>query len=419
MHLVGFLHGVIPVMSAATISRAVSQFLVACIGNGDISDQIVAYFIYSLFVAHTLGYLVALYMKGVKNFEYYFGLATDNASFSWNSTLTLAIINWLYTEKSLGIALAAWFCLIVLVFLVIYLSNFVQDKVIRPSKDTKFVLRNFESESFALAISYSFTVIIAASIYKNNSTNYLSNTDDINSTMDDSKTSGLDWLFFGYVLIITAILVYIQQRADKKQDKRLSQFRDSSVDWHGPPPVSSFTPPPLTGVDVTSTTTNALLTSNAISESGGAAVSSPPGPLTASLRSGKGPRNDTLKERVIVLLFPWDEDRSTVACYKCLFNTSAGYLVGCGWNVWAEITFRTYFTFQHGDIVSAFVFALSMTVAIVVMMTRISVREELKVRATIGDLEHASTAEEDEEDEQESIRNGTAGRGDLLFIFGT
>lgn len=59
------------------------------------------------------------------------------------------------------------------------------------------------------------------------------------------------------------------------------------------------------------------------------------------------------------------------------------------------------------------IFALVMTVSVILIMTRITAREEVKVRESLGD-QLAATSEL----EEDGTRHGTAGRGDLIFIFG-
>lgn len=324
-------------MAAAAIAKAGEQFLYSCIGSGDISDLIAVYFVYSLCAAHVIGYLVALFLdKKHPLFEYYFGLATDNAGFSWNTTLTLVIINWLYNDKSFGVAVVAWLFLVILVVLVIYGSNYVQDQVIEPSKDTKYVLRNFESEAFALAISYSFTVIIAATIYKNDSTEYLSNTDDVNSADDHAPESRpKDYLFLLYCVGISVALTVLSFRADKLLDDRLNRYRQRSIERGRPQQQQAF------GVTEDYVSMNALHAPAGLNATT-LAIQAPE--FTGDSDSMKSPRGyaydkTSMQGRLIDFFLSWDDDKSTLESLACLFDTTAGYLVGSAWNVWAVLSF--------------------------------------------------------------------------------
>ncbi len=63
---------------------------------------------------------------------------------------------------------------------------------------------------------------------------------------------------------------------------------------------------------------------------------------------------------------------------------------------------------------ATFIFALVMTVAVIVTMTRITVREEVKVRESVG----AALLSREEQEELDTERHGLSGRGDMFFVFG-
>lgn len=314
-HWKQLLHGTLPIFVAASICRAVSSVLELAIGSGDIQYQIIVQFIYALFISHTLGYLVALNLTSTKLEDYYLELIGDNASFAWSSALTLVILRWLYSTQSAMISFVAWFFLLVLVIIIIYVANYIQVHYLSVSDDERERLRDFESQSFALAIAYSFSVIIAASIYRNQSSDYLSGTDDINPN-DDNMFNGkntLSWLFFFYTGIITIGMFlyqwFINTEVRKKHAINVIKALREEEDEEELEQVS---------VDEDD---------NEVSVE-----------FKHQIKSDNF-SNPQIVNSFEVFFFSWDTDRQCIEAYKCFYYTTIGYLVSSSWHIWSVLTF--------------------------------------------------------------------------------
>lgn len=360
-HWKHLIRSTLPIFVAATISKAVSQFLEYVIGSGDIRDRIVVEFIYTIFIAHVAGYLVALYVPYSNPlFDYYFTLATDNASFAWSSSITLVILEKIYLSESLPYALIAWALIVFAVGVIIYVVNYIQEIFLHLSAtELRSKIRDFESESFALAIAYSITVIIAASLYHNESTDYLSNTDDINPTTDDnSPDNQLNWLFFLYVCIISVLMFsyqrYIDNRIKKRKMKKVAQaLLEKEVLSRQPPRLSSQEgsrdQPSLSVASTTST--------------------NPEEEIDDMMSFIK----DILRNHLLV----WDQDKQCHEAFKSLYYVSIAYTVSCGWYIWSILTFQNLFPFKGGQIFGLFLYAILASLIVALILTIVSVKEEL------------------------------------------
>eukprot|EP01033_Poteriospumella_lacustris_P007285 gene7285-5238_t len=229
-HWEEMIRGTFPVFVAASVNMVVQQILDMIVGSGGIALQLVVNFLYACGVAHTLGYAVAYYVPASNPAaEYYSSLVSDNAAFAWSSFLTLVIMNWLYSDYPAYAAVLAWVLLVGFVGAFIYFSNYLQTTMWHTAYSVRRRLRDFESDCFALAIAYSFTVIIAASLYHDSATDYLSNTDDLDSNVPDPSDSTddrqtyLGWVFFVYTACITIALVAYQWQLDKYIHRKTMQ----------------------------------------------------------------------------------------------------------------------------------------------------------------------------------------------------
>lgn len=321
-HWDNLLRGTIPIFVAACISRAVGTILSAMAGSGNIGINIAINVIYALFIAHVIGYIVVLYVPETNELvDYYVDLANDNASFAWSTSLTLVILNWLYNTENVIIAIASWFILLFLVCCVIYVASFLQSRIIKPVPEIQQRLRNFESESFALAVAYSLTVIIAVSIYRNASTNYLSDTDDLNSTNDDGRDfSDASWLYLLYLLLITMLMVVYQRhlgfRKKRKEAKSMSISEEN--DNHG---------------------RNGENRDLFVSEDND--DSDLPMSMFADEDSDEEEEDSNSSQHALWdWLCPWDRHRNCWRTFRAFYYTSIGYLVSSGWTVWSLLTFE-------------------------------------------------------------------------------
>lgn len=184
-------------------------------------------------MTHLLMYFLTLSLPEHRVlYGFFVNIASDNTSFAWDSVVTLIIIKWLYTSSATK-AVIAWIFLLVIVTLIIRFTSWAHSKYLVSSDAARVLLRAFENEVFAFALAYSLTVILAESMYKNASTNYLAYTDDVAPVTDDkamiSTSSYRDYLFLLYTVCITAVLVGTQWIIDQKA-LASRQHRNDSTD---------------------------------------------------------------------------------------------------------------------------------------------------------------------------------------------
>lgn len=262
--------------------------------------EIVLRLLYALFAAHALTYFVVLKISTEdKFFEYYFSVASEVASFAWNAIIVLIIINWLYSTESLALSLGVWFVMVAFVASVISCSNYFREVYFPLTEGQKNYILEFESGAFALSLAYSLTVIVAVTIYRNASTNYVAGTDDLNSSVtDDSPSSSQseNWWFFSYSVIITLILLF-------------APFVHKYLQKH-------------------------IFVAETIEETDAAAQ--------------KKPETATIVQRlrlqgIFDYFLGWDKERQT--CKRgltSLIELGYAYLIASAWNVWSVLSFQVY-----------------------------------------------------------------------------
>lgn len=230
--------GSFPVFVAVSISSAVTSVIHAIADSSSTSDDtsliIGLNFIYSLFFGYILGIYVMMNSKrwiSVQKFSNYIHqVAIQNASFAWYSTVSLIILKRIYNGSSynFGDAFAAWLVTFVVVILIIYTTNILRSIYHRNNIDDKSIanLIEFDSGSFSLAIAFGFTIIIAAAIVSNESTDYITGVDDLSPTNDDNGDShDISVPYIAYVLFITFLVVgyeyyriYREESLESNQD---------------------------------------------------------------------------------------------------------------------------------------------------------------------------------------------------------
>lgn len=328
LHWKSLLRDAVPLFVGASFSRAVTDVINAACGSGRIHLQIMVMFLYSLFVAHIVGYITNWFVPLEHPLaSYYVDIANDNAAFGWSTTITLVILNWLYKKQRVAIALVAWMFLIFIVCCIIYFAGYFQRFYLKPSLLIHYRLRVFESEAFALAAAYSVTVIIASSIYHNESTDYLSNTDDLNLSLDNDSNSTLSrssWYFFTYAFVWTVLLVIYQRYLDKSSLSSKLSSDDNSIKPHSVEkcivdgeiileesdcdPIENY----ITDYDKGNECEENIEDSNI-------------GPITSSAET---------------VLFSWDHNNRCRNTYRSFYYTFIGYMVSCAWTVWALLSFE-------------------------------------------------------------------------------
>ena len=266
--------------------------------------------VFALFGAHVITYIVVLKTSpNSPNFEYNFSVATEIASFAWNSIVTLVVINWLYSTKSLLAALLTWFFLFGFIAAVISFSNFFREVYFPMTEHQKDCILDFESGTFALALAYSLTVIIAVVIYRNTSTNYVAGTDDLNSINDDSMTaaSAENWWFFIYCALLTGVLLY---------SPYIDQYmhKTGATTGNNEEAVVSHSEHNAT----TSTLSKALLETSET--------------------------NPSCFHSIQEYFFGWDKERNT--CQRslvALVEIGFAYMIACAWNLWSTLSLQVHY----------------------------------------------------------------------------
>eukprot|EP01035_Chromulina_nebulosa_P032546 gene32546-43480_t len=353
------LNGALPVLVGSICIRVVDAFIA-----GDIlASEIAMRLVFALFGAHVLTYIVVLKTSpDSPNFEYNFSVATEIASFAWNSIITLVVINWLYSTKSLTAALLTWFFLFGFIAAVISFSNYFREVYFPMTEQQKDLILDFESGTFALAMAYSLTVIIAVVIYRNASTDYVAGTDDLNSINDDAATaaSAANWWFFLYCALLTGMLLYspyIDQYIHNTGAKKEGNNEDSVSHSEQVDPNNA-----------SSTLSKALLETE---------------------------NKPSCFHSVREYFLGWDKERNT--CQRslvALVEIGFAYMIACAWNLWSALSFQNFFPFEGGMVVGQLIFTAAMLSAILLVSANLYL-----VKANSN---NAEVKEEEEEEEEEA-----------------
>ena len=200
----------LPVFVAASISRA-SSSLIALTSN-DLSTLIAVQFLYAFCVVQFIGILIASTFdhKGVC-FDYYMHVITECTGFAWKEFVVLVMLKWLFVIKNPGYAIGAWILIVICAFAGVYIFNCILALYVNPPAHIYAKLRSFNTDAFALAIAFSFTLAIAAEFYPTDSSSSLAGTDDVVEEPNDAlKDSNAGWGFIFYAIGITIIVSIVQ-----------------------------------------------------------------------------------------------------------------------------------------------------------------------------------------------------------------
>lgn len=362
-HWIKLFRGTVPVFVAVTLNRVVGQALDLMVGSSNLAVILAVHFLYALIIAHALGYVVVLYLpKEHPLFNYMYSLAADNSSFAWNNTITVVILKWLYDTENVHIALIAWAVMVVLVVLVICLVSYLQEASIAMSAEQRASIRDFESDSFALAIAYSLTIIFASSLF------FPHDSDDDALTDDAISPDLYSWYFLIYLLVMTMLIASYQaylhyQHVLRRRRHHRDNHRDAAYD-HLLPSEHDLRLLPDDEEDDDEEEEE---------EEVEVALS------TLEMTYGEPTDMDqqAAPKGCCAWLFSWDPSGQCVQSLYCLYYTCLGYLVACGWHVWAVLTFQSMFTFRGGDAIGTLIYALLATLFIASVMTCTTVKKEL------------------------------------------
>jgi hypothetical protein len=103
-------------------------------------------------------------------------------------------------------------------------------------------LRKYNSDAYALAIAFSFTLVIASELYPVESAGNLAGADDIVRNPDDalSEVSG-GWIFLSYSFFITFFIAFLTWKVGWVVDKeeQTEEEKDRSLSFSAASPLHS------------------------------------------------------------------------------------------------------------------------------------------------------------------------------------
>ena len=388
----------LPVFVAATISRAATSVL--ALTSTDLTTLIWVTFGYSVLFVQTLGILVCTKSDhSADSFHYYMHVCSECAGFAWKEFVVLIMLKWLFVNKNIGYATGAWLILVLCAFAGVYLFNAVLALYFKPTGKVFTSLRKFNSDAFALAISFSFTLVVASFLYPADSSHSLAGTDDIIKDPDSAieDVHGAGWYFFAYAVFITVIMSFVQHKigwlVEKADDAlegrdsvlsvRMSADSDDGYRFSFDAP-STHEEGYWKSIDSVDPDSQAMI-----------------GVLAAS---GKNPLNNgvLLREDPLIspvirathsttdggdsafskcnlwwsyidnVIFAWDPRGYCKQSLMHMGNTVAGYTVGCAWYTFSLLTFQKEFTnIPAGDVLGLFIYSVGMTLAVTLIMSRI------------------------------------------------
>lgn len=325
-HLRELFAGSCPIFVAALISRAVSALLDNIGSRTGILSALFAYAVLS----HVIGFYVAINIpRDGKLQKFYSRIALENGSFSWKTFISLVVTTFLTSVQHVALLIPLWILIVALVTGFVILSNYLQIAFLTLSSEISQDLQVYDGEIFSLSIAYSLTLIVAASVYVDASSNYLTQLDDDTSINGNSKDKNLDWLFIIYVVSITFVVVVMNSYMRKRYNNQSHEDKSTNKDG-------------------------------------------------SKAQGGKGILAcvvDSFKE---TFLF-WDKSGHTINSLQYLYIATAGYMVACAWYTWSVLSFQTLFTFMPGgSVLGLFIYAAFITLFLIAILTRKSIKKERK-----------------------------------------
>ena len=130
------------------------------------NNQIAMTFVYAFCISNPVVYYMAVLVSPTwKYFDFTFNVAVDNTSFAWQQ-LVLLILS-VNNSKAKAYGFSAWLIVVIVLFTLLYISNYLQYHYITMTKKARFNLQECESESYVLATVFGFTFVLASMAYGN------------------------------------------------------------------------------------------------------------------------------------------------------------------------------------------------------------------------------------------------------------
>lgn len=251
----------IPVFLAASFSSFVMSLIryIAEEGEGDhIDNECIQSIVYAI-ISYIIGYFLSIQLKQAieskekSNFinmlenaeftEIIFSTLAECTGFAWREFINIFLLKILYLRYGWGPALGGWF-LILFVFIIISLvSGKMMQSLSFPTSD-KELLIEYNSDSFALSLSFSITVIWALACELIGA-EYVDKSGYLYEWKDDDyeeESSGVNGYYYIYIFIISVVVALILVFEDRYCFQWFRQAEER-IDAHRPrldnPPDSS------------------------------------------------------------------------------------------------------------------------------------------------------------------------------------
>ena len=396
----------LPVFVAATISRAVTSSI--ALFSNDLDVLIWVSFSYAFLVAQAVGVCVAITMDHSSlSFNYFMNVCSECTGFAWKEFVVMIMLKWLFVNRNMGYAVGAWLIVVFGAFGGVYIFNAVLALYSKPRADIYNSLRKFNSDAFALAIAFSFTLVIASELYP--ASGNLAGADDIVLDPDDAlEVSHGGWYFAGYAVFITGFIALLQWKFGwvvTREDTEEAELQESRMRFSGETPYD--TPQRMTkrdeqywkSIDSVDEDSSGLLSTvtpssmNPMNQGGLLRESS-----SKNLPVIRPTHSTTDSQSVFStcnscwsyfdnIIFAWDPKGRCRQSLMHLINTVSGYVVGCAWYTFSVLTFQESFTnIRGGEILGLFIYSLFMTLAVALIMGQVERRTEKKLKAKLKDF---------------------------------
>jgi len=323
-------------------------------------------------------------------YHFYLHIAIDTTSFAWKEACALLIAHEIINKHGIAPAIGVWFCILLFASMVIYIIRLISTEYLHVTPIRMKYLQTFESETFALAIAYSFTLIVAYLVYSTDTLFYFSGADDD----ADSGTSFMDlWVFFIYAMLVTIVTATVQtyeNQVTEGMQSLSSQSQEGQRDFiekYSKEERQEREPVPLTRECSTESSSSlvALLYSDSYHEgdsnhSGDDVITVPlsttgPPPTATTTSHVHGTWDEAFFKLYKTVLW-WDTDLRYFFSMVNLLKTTQGCLVGSAWVTWSILSLQTLFVFEGADLVSAVIFALLVTYTVLFVINNMTMRLE-------------------------------------------
>ena len=393
----------LPVFVAASISRAMTGIVE--LSSTNLNVLIWAMFLYAFFGAQTCGFLVALFMDHSHiNFRYFMTVCSECNGFAWKEFVVMIMLKWLFVNKDVGYAIGAWILLVACAFFIVYIFNALLTLYFKLPNHIYSCLRKYNSDAYALAIAFSFTLVIASELYPVESAGNLAGADDIVRNPDDalSEVSG-GWIFLSYSFFITFFIAFLTWKVGWVVDKeeQTEEEKDRSLSFSAASPLHSPVRKPQdeaywkTVGSVDEFPNDAVLTSNTNIDAQQKQQLLPVIRPTNSTTDGSFNTCNSCLSYIDNIVFSWDSKGRCRQSLMHLFNTFCGYVVGCAWYTYAVMTFQSYFkSIPGGDVLGLFLYSVAMTIISAWIMGRVErssdrqLKDKLRAYGTDPSITH-------------------------------